>query len=167
MTESMPDPDATDRSSPESLAGHYATQIDQIELLADEWPTDLGWVEWDDRKEIVTRLFSVLASNGLAVAASRPDVAPRCPAMADGVCTRYADGANWCEPGECPVAPLDGLADALLVAALDDLGGTLDRLEAMPSDPFYERSPEAEWTQDDAAPSYVEAADVAPQPEDG
>lgn len=30
-----------------------------------------------------------------------PDHRPRCPAMLDGVCTRWADGANWCEPGEC------------------------------------------------------------------
>ena len=62
-------------------------------------------------------------------------------------------------PSSTPYLPdpsLDGLADALLVAALDDLSGTLDRLGAMPADPFYERAPETEWVHDDDAPSYGE-----------
>lgn len=38
---------------------------DVIELLCDEWPTHLVWLEWNERSQVVCRLLDLLDQNRL------------------------------------------------------------------------------------------------------
>lgn len=40
---------------------------DVIELLCDEWPTEVGWLEWNDRCAIVVRLLDILDRNDFVI----------------------------------------------------------------------------------------------------